>query len=673
MSSNSSIGNIMSRLSGLKSVSGRKVMPEADYLTDLESEQPDVSGSAGPLPNFSNFISPNANSPEPDRGGEITAQSYDVRANTVQNEKPYAALPILKGKVLPQFSNQFSQNPTPNSEIDVPQESGFWQSLGQNLASVFQSPQKETQDQPYAALPILKGKVLPQFSNRNITPENTPVENAQIGIQDENAQTGINSENAQTGMNEYKSPQVPEVSPGFFGAVKDYFSPTKNSQMDEYNAQVVQDAQLRAQGKDPAQVRAQVEADRKAAEQKALEHPWQYSAYGSASEVANNPALKSQFEEITGINYEPQVQAQVSAHEAAMKGVEDSLNGVQTQLGEREEGIKQRILNNQSTDADKYYIGLALLMPLLIGGFFGKEAALGALGGGAKGISDVLSGRQKEIRDDEASLLDINKQQSSNTERLANMALERAKLEPAIRKALPEQPEAHLMGMKEAKWVNPKTGKEERGVEVKPGLIAKPQFLNSKEGLADMRKAANELSAVKTFVKEVDDLTEDVAKIVTQLKDPSKAWKGLASFMKDKVPGSLSAMTEDVMFDGRMQNAGTLLEEKLGFLANAYGMAKDIGQLDRAAQNHIKKIIDNPTSTLLTPRDALNQVLEVRKLAQKGLVESAENQGFYPEFVIQDLEERNNDLFGGLNKKENEKRLAERKKQAQQGGTNYAK
>ena len=671
----------MSRLSGLKSVSGRKVMPEADYLTDLESEQPDVSGSAGPLPNFSNFISPNANSPEPDRGGEITAQSYDVRANTVQNEKPYAALPILKGKVLPQFSNQFSQNPTPNSEIDVPQESGFWQSLGQNLASVFQSPQKETQDQPYAALPILKGKVLPQFSNRNITPENTPVENAQIGIQDENAQTGIqdenaqtgiNSENAQTGMNEYKSPQVPEVSPGFFGAVKDYFSPTKNSQMEDYNAQVVQDAQLRAQGKDPIQVKAQIEADRKAAEQKALERPWQYAAYGSASEVANSPALKAQFEQITGIDYEPQVKAEVSAHEAAMQGVEDSLNGINKQLGEREEGIKQRILNNQSTEADKYYIGMALLMPLIVGGFFGKEAALGALGGGAKGIAEVLGGRQKEIREDEASLLDINKQQSANTEKLANMALDKAKLGPSIRKALPEQPEAHLMGMEQGKWVDA-TGKEQRGVEIKPGLIAKPQFLNSKEAVSDMRKSANELSEVKTYVKELDDITQDLAEIIPQLKDPNKVWKAMASYLRDRVPGSLSAMTQDVMFQGRMQNAGTLLEQKLGFMANTYGMAKEIGQLDRAAQNHIKKILENPTSTLLTPRDFLTQILGVRELAQKGLVESATNKGFYPEFVIQDLEERNNELFGGLNKVENQKRLAERKKQALQSETNYAK
>ncbi len=132
-------------------------------------------------------------------------------------------------------------------------------------------------------------------------------------------------------------------------------------------------------------------------------------------------------------------------------------------------------------------------------------------------------------------------------------------------------------------------------------------------------------------------------------------------------------MTEDVMFDGRMQNAGTLLEEKLGFLANAYGMAKEIGQLDRAAQAHIKKIIENPTSTLLTPRDALNQVLEVRKLAQKGLVENATNRGFYPQFIIKDLEERNSGLFGKLNQKDEDKQVAEIEKKLSQNEFNYAK
>lgn len=626
---NQNLGNVMTRLGGLKNVSGRRVMPGAEFLQDLEDVDTDVSGTAQPLPNFANFKSPDANLPQPDLGGELSAQSYDVRANTVA---------------------------PPEQE-----QSGFFSKLGQALAD-YVNPQKRQEVSQQNQQMMNKARGMEQQA----APQTPPVATAQVDMQE-----GLPPVTAS--QEEYKGPQMPETSPGFFGAIKDYFSPTKNAEMERYNADLMQDAQLKAQGKDPMQVRNEAHANLNQEVEKAMEQPWQYSAYGSASEVANNPALQAEFKQITGIDYEPQIAAQITEHEAAMKGVEDSLNGVNTQLNEREEGIKQRILSNQATDSDKYFIGLALLMPLLIGGMFGKEAALGALGGGAQGIADVLGGRQKQIREDEASLLDINKQQGANQEKLANMALEKAKLGPALRKLLPEDPNQHLVGMREIEWQDPATGENTKGIEVKPGLIARPEYMASKEGKMDMLKAANELTQVKTFVKEMDDLTQDVSEIVTQLKDPTKAWKVFTSFLQGKVPGALSAMTEDVMFDGRMQNAGTLLEEKLGFLANAYGMAKEIGQLDRAAQAHIKKIIENPTSTLLTPRDALNQVLEVRKLAQKGLVENASNKGFYPEFIIKDLEARNNPLFGKLNQKDEDRQVAEIEKKLSQNEFNYAK
>ena len=620
----------MTRLgTGMKNVRPRRVVPGAEFLQELEGADEDVSGTAQPLPNFANFQSPVPNQPESDLGGELTPQSYDVRANSI--------------------------NHTPE------EEGGFFSKLGQALADYINPQKRQEMSQQNSQL-MNKAQGMPQQA----VPQTPPIETAQVDVQEELPPVTASEQ-------EYKGPQMPETSPGFFGAIKDYFSPTKNSQMEQYNSDLIQDAQLRSQGKNPMEVRNEAHENLNAEVEKAMEEPWQYSAYGSASEVANNPALQAEFKQITGIDYEPQIAAQITEHEEAMKGVEDVLNGVHTDLSARAQEIQKRILNNQSTDDDKYYIGLALLMPLLIGGFFGKEAALGALGGGAQGIANVLGNRQKSIREDEASLLDINKQQGANQEKLGNMQLEKAKLGPALRKLLPEDPNQHLLGMREGEWKDPATGQMVKGVEVKPGLIARPEFVSSKEGKADMLKAANELSQVKTFVKEMDDLTQDVSEIVTQLKDPTKLWKGFTSILQGKVPGVLSAMTEDVMFDGRMQNAGTLLEEKLGFLANAYGMAKEIGQLDRAAQAHIKKIIENPTSTLLTPRDALNQVLEVRKLAQKGLVENASNRGFYPEFVIRDLEERNNGLFGKLNQKDEDRQVAEIEKKLSQNEFNYAK
>lgn len=80
---NSSLGNVFSRLQGLKNVSGRKVMPGAEFVEELEEPPTDVSDTAQSLPNFSNFLPPEQNEPESDLGGELTPQSYDVRANTV--------------------------------------------------------------------------------------------------------------------------------------------------------------------------------------------------------------------------------------------------------------------------------------------------------------------------------------------------------------------------------------------------------------------------------------------------------------------------------------------------------------------------------------------------------------------------------------------------------------
>lgn len=623
---NEALGNVLTRLQGLKNVSGRRVMNEPDFLQNLQEEEPDVSGTAQPLPNFANFQAPEPNIPESDLGGELTAQSYDVRANTAQPPE------------------------------DQP---SFFSRLGQALAD-YVSPTKRAEMAE-------QNKALFNRGQPQSVAQTPPIETAQVDVQ-EGLPPVTASQEAPLRA------QPPESSGGVWGAISDYFNPTKRSQMQEYTRDLSQDAQLRARGENPDEVRlaAQEQQNLTHEQKKAIQEPWQYAAYGSAEQVANSPALSAEFKQITGTDFEPQIAAQVSQHEEAMKGVEDSLNGLNTQLSEQAEGIKQRILNNQTTDADKYFIGLALLMPLLIGGIFGKEAGLGALGGTAKGFADILGGRQKSIREDEASLLDLSKQQSANQEKLANIGLEKAKFGPSLRKNLPEDPNAHLLGMREGVWEDPISGQEVRGVEVKPGLIAKPEFVATKEGRADMLKAANELSEVKTYVDEVNDLTEDVVNIVSQLDDPSFAWKGLTSILAGKAPTILSKMTQDVTLDGRKVNAGVALEEKLGFLANAYGMAKDIGQLDRAAQNHIKKIIENPTSTFLTPEDALNQVLEVRKLAQRGLVRGAANKGFYPEFVIRDVEEANNPLFQRLNQSEDQKYNEQLKRKAFQGEMNYA-
>ena len=102
-------------------------------------------------------------------------------------------------------------------------------------------------------------------------------------------------------------------------------------------------------------------------------------------------------------------------------------------------------------------------------------------------------------------------------------------------------------------------------------------------------------------------------------------------------------------------------------------MAQQLGQLDRAAQNHIKKVMDNPTSTLLTPQDAINQMLEVRKLVQNSVLSDLKNKGFIPEFTQKSFDEKNNMLFSKLNQDEQSKRLEQIKREALKNETKYAK
>jgi hypothetical protein len=617
--SSGSLGNVMSRLAGLKNVSGRKkVVPGAEFLEDLESPEPDVAGTSTPSQNFPPY---RINQPEADLGGELTPQSYDVRANSIN----------------------------PNGEQNPMQNSGFLSDLGASLASIFK-PQESNYNN--------RRKDQPGYGLQKGVAQTPPIETAQVDLQEDLPPVTASQQESQ--------PFAESL-----GSIADYFSPTKRAEATQYNKDLSQNAQLRSQGFDPGQVIQQRHEGFDQEVQRAMQDPWQYSVYGSAEEVGNNPALQAEFKQITGIDYEPQIAAQISEYEQAMKGVEDSLNGINDQLDQQADGVRQRILDNQSTDADKYYIGLALLMPLIIGGFFGAEAGLGALGGAAQGVGNVLSGRQKSIQADEESLSNILKQQGANNEKLGNLALDSAKLGPTLRNALPKQANEHILGMEGVEWDDPVTGKHMQGVQVLPGLVARSEFVNTPDGLKNVQKAATELADVKSYVDEISDITDTVAEIVSQLDDRNALSKIFTSAVSAKVPGSLAALTQDVMLDGRRVNAGVALEQQLGFLANAYGMAKEIGQLDRAAQNHIKKIIENPTNTLLSPEDSLNQILEVRKLAQRGLVKSASNKGFYPEFLVKDIEERNNKLFGGLNQGEQDKRLAQREQQALQGETRY--
>jgi hypothetical protein len=640
-----SIGNVL-RLSGLKNVSGRRrVLPGAEFLQDLDNVNTDVSGASSDMAE--------TNLPEIEMGGELTPQSYDIRAN---------------------------QATPPNAPSD---DEGLMSRFGKAMAMQSQMGRPVPQTPPIETQQVdLQEGIPPVSASQQVAAQPAPAEEEpgvfeRFGKWFKKGWTPSTPEEIKKQTERMPPTDLLSVPPilkntlGLGGLLlPDTFgSAEKQQEWNDYR----EDEALRDQGLVPEEARAQKSQEMLESVQKAIEQPWEFSAYGAGETVANDPILKEQFKEITGIDYEPEIAAQEAVYESAMKGVEDSLNGIQTDLTAQEEQIKQRILNNQATDADKFYIGLALLMPLIVGGIFGKEAGLGALGGTGEAFANILTNRDKNIRTDESALADLSKQKAGNAEKLGTIALNRAQIRPTIQKNLPKNPLGHLEGRQGVDVVNPETGKTEKAVRILPDFIAKQEYVSSEEGLKNMQKAAGELSEVKNYTDELNDLTDDIIYISSQLKDGSDIGKLFTSVINKTTPGSLGRLTQDVEFEGRKVNAGLILAEKLGFLANAYAQARELGQLDRAAQSHIEKIMLNPTSTLATGKDAIDQMLEVRKLAQRGLIRSAANKGFYPQFLQQQQEEKNNALFNRLNQGEQGKRLEEVKKKMSRSGTTYAK
>jgi len=625
---NSSLGNVISRLQGLKNVSGRKVMPGAEFLQDLEEPPSDVSGTAPPLPNFANFL-PNAqNQPEPDLGGELTPQSYDVRANVV---KP------------------------PEQEEQGP---GFWSRVGSALAD-YVNPQKRQEMSASNEAMMNRGKPVSQ------TP---PIETAQVDTQE-----GLPPVTASE-----------QESPGFFGAlkneatkpyhgatlggawegaknfVKESLTPKLDPIVYERNPNLKKPPEL-------VQQQEQQQQTDQEAMNKAQEDPWSVAAYGATDAFANKPELVSEFETYTGTQFDEQKQEMTKKYEQILSDLDKGRVDNEAAYDEQSKRIQQRIVNNQATDADKYYIGLALLMPLLVGGLFGKQAGLGALAGGAKGIADVLGQRQKDIRADEESLTEINKQRAENQAKRGELDIERLKIPAEVKKNMPKDEFEDLKGMKIHSFKDPKTGKViGGGPEVLPDLYLDLNYGNSIENRKDMRKTASKLEEEKSALERANSATSDVIKAASQLKDPGMFSKILAYALSDDDNGALKKLVRqnapEIIVDGRKQNSAVYIDSKIEQMKDAYRRNEQMKAFTNTVAAHIGNMAENPQYSGLKPSDLIDQMLILRDRGQQFFVDRAGSQGFLKEPLENKFGKLNRELYKGLNRKE-EKSQLERDKQ----------
>lgn len=609
------------RLSGLKSVAGRKVRPESEFSPDFAEQDFDLEGTSQPtpIPEFSNFLpNPPKNEPEPDLGGELTSQSYDVRANEVNV-------------------------PTPVEEIEKP---SIWGRLGSALRRSLY-PSQTTMTMHSIAYP-----------------QEPPIETAQTDIQE-----GIPPITAS------EQEAAPKGGSSWYGkigdAFKNYAEPFKTrghyyGEVSPEREMMLEDAQLQAKGLDPvkyreeqAQIKANTQNEIMGRIDKALENPTTTAVYGVSDIVANQPDLQKEFKTITGMDFTPQIAQQTQEYEKVLQDMQDQINNEGNGYSEQEKRIQERILSNQATDQDKYYIGLAVLLPLLAGALFGKEAALGALSGTAEGYANLMSNRQKDTMENEKLLADIGANKGDLALKQSELDLKRLELPSKIQKNLPNDVNEHLVGKNEVSWIDPSDGQRKTGIQIKPGLVALPEYVKDKEELKEMRKEAQEIYSAINPTKEINKLTGDIIDIASKLEDKNIIGQAIGAYLSGKDPGLATHIGQPIEYGGRIVNSYVVLEHKLKLLVDAYRQAKGMRALTSSVQEHIDGLFRNPTASFQSPQDTIDQMLYTRDLAQNRLLNTVSGAGFVPEFVIEQLQPNIQEAYNNLNTREGEKESSE--------------
>lgn len=630
------LANVL-RLSGLKHARGRRVKPN---IYSLPEEYPEVEGRSS-IPNSEPS---QENIPQVDMGGSLDSQGYDVRANSVIPQ----AQPEDEPGGLRKLGRFLGNLVSPNSSYGVKEETvrGAQQKAAPSQGGIF-STQNWTPDYP--------GKTVAQ------TP---PIETEQVDMQE-----GIPAVTAS------QEAYPPQQSSSFFGnmgkALTDYVEPFKKEghyygEPTPENARLIEDAQLRTQGHVPDEYRAEQEKIKKNTQEtvmdkidKSLENPTETAVYGATDIVANQPDLKAQFDKILGTDFNEEISKQTSEYEKVLDDIENQINLEGNGYNEQEQRIKERILSNQATDMDKYFVGLAVLMPLIVGAFFGKEAALGALGGGAKGVSEIFGQRNKQNMENEKLLADISQNKGQNQLKKSELDLKRLELPAKIQKNLPKQENEHLIGKNLVRWKDPSTGEDREGVELKPGLIARPEFIKDKEELKEMRKEAQEISSAIVPLKEINDLTSDIIDIAGRLKDKNIISQAFSAYISGRNPGLATKLGETIEYKGRKVNSYVILEHKIKLLTDAYRQVKGMRALTNTVQEHIEGLFRNPAASFQSYEDTKDQMLYTRDLAQSRFLNTAEGAGFVPEFLIETLKPQVKDVYNKLNTREGEKEAAE--------------
>lgn len=428
-------------------------------------------------------------------------------------------------------------------------------------------------------------------------------------------------------------------------AISDYFNPEEREKQSELNKEMVQKAQKSydQQGIEEAPIQQQ-QID------EAVKNPYTKVVYGATDTVFNSPQLREEVERI-GIPINPEVQRLTKDMEAALSEMDERELKAQGGWNQQVKEIRERIDSNKASQMDKYAIGLALLMPLVVGGIFGLEAGVGTLAGTAKALSGGMQDIQKGIKEDEKTLANLNKEISASEEKRQKIGLEKLKIPETVNKITGDSPYSHLQGMNLITYTDPE-GNQVQGVRFKPGIVADIEFLEDKDAKKEMRKEAQEVNKNRSAVNKLGDNARKIVEIASQMDDQNMLSNIFQNWALGKKPSLVAKFGKEITLDGRKVNSAVALTQLLEDTMEQRRQVQKIKNFGPQLFEHFARILTNPYGEFTSPQDLIDQVLRLYTDTRDQFLDASERSGFLRQPLIEDFYDKDRNMYERLNLKE---------------------
>ena len=350
---------------------------------------------------------------------------------------------------------------------------------------------------------------------------------------------------------------------------------------------------------------------------------------GAVEAGLNDPRVLSILERVdelqTGQGYPEDIKEKASLWE-------EYYNREMGDISSEAQALGQRAESGDLTQNEIIALGLATIIPSLIALAYGKEAALGAIGGGLQGAAKYMEGKQNKASEAVKGLKDLEKRKVDLMDKDLKFREEFQKTitDPTVRKIVKERgyellPEYETVGIK----VLPELGVYLRGD------ITDSDAKQFEKEWPDDRKAFALQKEIDRSLSDIDDVMEVIKEL-----DPSYYNTFLSKIKGYDTAGLLDAWGKtvpkvDMMIDGKMEKVNPL--QQLSAMVNKFQTLyiKQAGLGNRLTDNvktHASEVIPNPSDPMAwlaaDASDLQNKVKSLRSVLNRGFIEDAGARGY---------------------------------------------